>query len=141
MAETIIQADAARLPFPAGAFDAVVSLFTHTDLDDPEAVLRECGRVLAPGGRLVYAGTHPCFIGPYAQPVDDGMLVSPGYWDRRLQFDAPGFGDGVRRLAGARHVPLSDLLNAVAGAGLRLDRVEELRRDPPAILAFRAVRA
>src|ERR671934_201851 len=67
--------------------------------------------------------------------------VSPGYWDRRLQFDAPGFGDGVRRLAGARHVPLSDLLNAVAGAGLRLDRVEELRRDPPAILAFRAVRA
>jgi hypothetical protein len=46
----------------------------------------------------------------------------------------------VRRLAGARHVPLADLLNHVSAAGLAIDRVEEVRGDPPGILAFRAAK-
>src|SRR5512138_1827395 len=35
VAEALVQADAASLPFAEGEFDAVVSTFTHTDLDDP----------------------------------------------------------------------------------------------------------
>lgn len=139
-AEALVQADAASLPFGEGEFDAVVSTFTHTDLDNPGEAFRESARVLRAGGRFVYAGAHPCFVGPYAHATEDGVLVPPGYWDERLHFDAPGFGDGVRRLAGARHVPLAGLLNHVAAAGLGLDRVEEVRGDPPGILAFRAVR-
>jgi hypothetical protein len=100
----------------------------------------ECARVLRGGGAFVYAGAHPCFVGPYAHRTDAGVVVPPGYWDERLQFEAPGFGDGVRRLAGARHVPLAALLNHVAGAGLVLERAEELRDDPPGILALRAVK-
>jgi SAM-dependent methyltransferase len=140
IAETLVRADALTLPFADGEFDAVVSTFTHTDIDDPGKAFRECARVLRAGGRFVYAGAHPCFVGPYAHATAEGVLVPPGYWDDRLQFDAPGFGDGVRRLAGARHVPLAALLNHVCAAGLVLDRVEELRGDPPGILAFRAVR-
>jgi SAM-dependent methyltransferase len=140
VAEALVQGDAGSLPFADGEFDAVVSTFTHTDVDTPAAVFRECARVVRHGGRVVYAGAHPCFVGPYAHPTAEGILVPPGYWDRRLHFDAPGFGDGVRRLAGARHVPLADLLNDVLAAGLTLDRVEEVRGDPPGILAFRAVR-
>ena len=140
LAEVLVRADAAFLPFADGAFDAVVSTFTHTDVDEPGAVFRECARVLAAGGRLVYAGAHPCFVGPYAHPTDDGILVPPGYWDRQLHFDAPGFGDGVRRLAGARHVPLADLVNHVSAAGLAIDRLEEAHGDPPGILALRAVK-
>jgi SAM-dependent methyltransferase len=140
VAEALVRADAASLPFGDGEFDAVVSTFTHTDLDEPGAAFAESARVLRRGGRFVYAGAHPCFVGPYAHTTADGVLVPPGYWDDRLHFDAPGFGDGVRRLAGARHVPLAALLNHVARAGLVLDRVEELRGDPPGILAFRAVR-
>ena len=140
LAEALVQADAASLPFADGAFDAVVSTFTHTDVDEPGAVFRECARVLTAGGRLVYAGAHPCFVGPYAHPTDDGILVPPGYWDRQLHFDAPGFGDGVRRLAGARHVPLADLVNHVSAAGLAIDRLEEAHGDPPGILALRAVK-
>jgi SAM-dependent methyltransferase len=140
VAEALVRADAAALPFAEGEFDAVVSTFTHTDIDDPRAAVREYARVLRPGGRLVYAGTHPCFVGPYAHATSEGVLVPPGYWDDRLHFDAPGFGDGVRRLAGARHVPLAALLNHVCDAGLVLERVEELRGDPPGILAFRAAR-
>jgi SAM-dependent methyltransferase len=140
VAEALVRADAVALPFADGEFDAVVSTFTHTDIDDPGAAFRECARVLRPGGRFVYAGTHPCFVGPYARATDEGVLVPPGYWDDRLHFDAPGFGDGVRRLAGARHVPLAALLNHVCDAGLGLERVEELRGDPPGIIAFRAAR-
>jgi SAM-dependent methyltransferase len=140
VADALVEADAGSLPFADGEFDAVVSTFTHTDVDAPAAVFRECARVVRCGGRLVYAGAHPCFVGPYARPTAGGVLVPPGYWDTRLHFDAPGFGDGVRRLAGARHVPLADLLNHVAAAGLTLDRFEEVRGDPPGILAFRAVR-
>src|SRR6478752_4539595 len=131
IAEALVQADAVALPFADGAFDAVVSTFTHTDLDDPGRAFGECARVLRSGGAFVYAGAHPCFVGPYAHRTDAGVVVPPGYWDERLQFEAPGFGDGVRRLAGARHVPLAALLNHVAGAGLVLERAEELRDDPP----------
>jgi ubiquinone/menaquinone biosynthesis C-methylase UbiE len=56
---TLVAADAAALPFPDGAFDAVVSLLTHTDLDDPKAAFAEAvGRPdrRRPGGR---AQAHP----------------------------------------------------------------------------------
>jgi hypothetical protein len=41
-------------------------------------------------------------------------------------------------LAGARHLPLADLLNHLSAAGLAIDRVEEVHGDPPGILALRA---
>jgi SAM-dependent methyltransferase len=37
----LVAADAAALPFANGSFDAVVSVMTHTDLDDPEAAFAE----------------------------------------------------------------------------------------------------
>jgi SAM-dependent methyltransferase len=42
-----------ELPFPAGAFGAVVASSVLEYVRDPEAVLRECGRVLAPGGSVL----------------------------------------------------------------------------------------
>lgn len=49
----LFAADAARLPFPAGRFDAVVSSSSFHYWADPAAGLAEIGRVLGPGGRLV----------------------------------------------------------------------------------------
>lgn len=46
-------ADAARLPFRAGSFDAVVSSSSFHYWPDPAAGLAELRRVLRPGGRLV----------------------------------------------------------------------------------------
>jgi SAM-dependent methyltransferase len=43
-----------RLPFASGAFDAVVATSVLEYVDDPAAVLRECARVLRPGGVLLY---------------------------------------------------------------------------------------
>lgn len=44
---------AEQLPGPDGAFDLVVSTTSFDHWADQEAGLRECARVMAPGGRLV----------------------------------------------------------------------------------------
>lgn len=59
----IVRGDMRSLPFPAGAFAAVVSFFTSIGYfgSDAEewAVLREMARVLAPGGRLLLDTFNP----------------------------------------------------------------------------------
>jgi SAM-dependent methyltransferase len=45
--------DASRLPFPDAAFDLVVAGALLEHLVDPVAAVRECARVVRPGGRIV----------------------------------------------------------------------------------------
>lgn len=45
--------DAKRLPYPDAAFDTVCSNTILHHIPDPVPFLRECGRVLAPGGALL----------------------------------------------------------------------------------------
>jgi ubiquinone/menaquinone biosynthesis C-methylase UbiE len=49
------EADAEALPFPDGAFDAVVGAFVVNHLPEPEDGVAELARVLRPGGRIVLA--------------------------------------------------------------------------------------
>lgn len=138
--ETVL-ADVTALPFEDDSFDAVVSLWTHTDIDDFAAAIGEGTRVLRPGP-LLYVGPHPCFVGPHSRFFDtngipelhDGYLTTGRYGP-----DAPGVGPvGVRARTGATHLPLADFLHAFIDAGLALDRVEELARDRyPAAIAMR----
>ena len=46
-------ADVHAMPFDAASFDGVLLFHTLTHATDPPRVLRECSRVLRPGGRLV----------------------------------------------------------------------------------------
>ena len=120
----LLQADATALPFEDDSFDAVACALLHTDVADFAAVCREAARVLRPGGRLAYVGIHPCFVGPFARnPPGEPPELHPGY--RYTAWTTEGFGDGIRRRAGARHVPLAELLNAFLAADLRLVRVTE----------------
>jgi SAM-dependent methyltransferase len=134
----LVLADAASLPFPGGAFDAVVSLFTHTDLDDPRRVAAEAARVLRPGGRLIDVGTHPCFVAPFAErPPRGPILLHPGYRARGWYGDGPGFSGGIRDRVGAHHLPLAGLVGAFLDAGLALVRLEEPGDDDyPFLLAL-----
>jgi demethylmenaquinone methyltransferase/2-methoxy-6-polyprenyl-1,4-benzoquinol methylase len=52
-------ADALRLPFPDGVFDAVTSGYLLRNVSDPLAAFREQARVVKPGGRVVCLDTTP----------------------------------------------------------------------------------
>jgi SAM-dependent methyltransferase len=138
----LVTADATNLPFSNGSFDAVVSLLTHTDFDNPEAAFAEAARVLRRGGRLVYVGTHPCFVTPFVERRPTGAhLLHPGYRDRGWYRAGPGFGQGIRPRVGVHHLPLADLVGAALGAGLTLTRLEEPGDDDyPFLIALQLQR-
>ena len=118
-----LQADALRLPFGDGTFDAVASAFVLRNLVDLPAAFAEMARVLRPGGRIVALDiTHP----------------PPGPLGSLMRF---GFEQGVTRLAGAlsgqgrayRYLPnslegyppadeLSSLIEAAGAADVRYRR-------------------
>ena len=50
---SLLQADAARLPFGAASFDSVVCTLAMCEFSDRSAVLAEMYRVVRPGGRLL----------------------------------------------------------------------------------------
>jgi ubiquinone/menaquinone biosynthesis C-methylase UbiE len=139
----VVEADATALPFEDASFDAAVSTFTHTDLEDFPAVLRETARVLRPEGRLVYLGVHPCFVGPHAFVHDREVPeLYPGYRDTSYRTEAPGiWGEGIRAKVGATHLPLGLFLHAFLDAGFTIERFEEPEgRDYPHVVALRARR-
>ena len=49
---SVVQCDAAKLPFPDASFDSVVAHHMLYHLDEPGAAIAEFARVLRPGGRL-----------------------------------------------------------------------------------------
>lgn len=138
-----VRADATALPFEDASFDAAVSIFTHTDVDDFAAVLREVVRVLRPGAPFVYVGVHPCFVGPHSVYDVDRQVpqLHAGWYRRTGRYDeAPGIwrASGVRVRVGASHLPLGLYLRTFLDAGLRLEQVEEpAQREYSFGLAFR----
>jgi SAM-dependent methyltransferase len=131
----VVRADAHRLPVRSGSIGHAAAMFAHTDVDDFGAMVGEVARVLSPGGRFAYVGTHPCFVGPHIDsPLvsDERLSISAGYGDARWvppeAFDTPRFGPGIRRRVGAWHLPLAGLLAAFIQAGLVLERVCEAGR-------------
>lgn len=75
--------DLARpLPFPASAFDRVVSGLVLEHLEDPGRFFSEARRVLRPGGRAVVSAMHPSMflrgkMAHFSDPAT-GMEVRPG---------------------------------------------------------------
>ncbi len=137
----VVQADATALPFDDTSFDAVISMWTHTDIDDFGAAIREIARVLRSGGPFVYVGGHPCFVGPHA--VFAGARGVPelhgGYLNGGRYSHAPGVvPDGLRAKVGAVHRQLGELVQAFLDGGFTLERFEEAGEDEyPFVLAQR----
>jgi SAM-dependent methyltransferase len=127
----VVRADAAELPFGDASFDAVVSMWTHTDVEDFLALLSEVVRVLCPRGPFVYVGAHPCFVGPHSRFIEAQGLpeLLDGYWERGRYEDAPGISPtGLRAKVGAVHLPLGLFLQTFLDAGLRLEHFEEVQK-------------
>jgi len=123
---TLVQADALHLPISNESVDIVISTYLHTDVDGFDDVLQEVARVLRPGGRFIYIGIHPCFVGAFVERVElDRLVIHSGYQDTGWSRSFAHFGPGVRSKVGARHIPLADLLNGFIQSGLSLERVRE----------------
>ena len=142
----VVQGSANALPFDDGTFDAAVSVWTHTDVEDFSSMVRETARVLRPEAPVVYIGAHPCFVGPHslflgAEGVPE---LHRGYRpSRRYDSSAPGVArpDGLRARVDSAHLPLDVFLNAFLEAGFRVERLEELsNHDYPYTVALRARR-
>ena len=102
-----VQSYAERLPFADGAFDAVACRYcAHHFQDNPQSI-REMGRVLRPGGVLVFVD--------HVAPEDDEADA----FVNRL--------DWLRDPSHNREPRLSEYQRWFADAGLTIDRIEPFR--------------
>src|SRR5579875_3909378 len=131
----LARSGAAELPFAPESFDAAIACLVFEHIDDVDDAIAEIGRVLRPGGRFVFMLNHPLLQTPNSGWIDDTILEEQ-YWrigpylveDARLEeVDKDVW---VRFI----HRPLSRYVNAMAGAGLLVTRMEE-PAPPPGFLA------
>jgi ubiquinone/menaquinone biosynthesis C-methylase UbiE len=90
--------DAQATELPDASFDGIICRWGFMLMPDPDAALRECRRVLEPGGRLVFA----VFTGPEENPfasLPARVLIEAGHLPRPTAGWQPGIlalGDRTR---------------------------------------------
>lgn len=112
---------------PAAAFDRIHSAWGMSFTRDLGPVFRQCRRILRPGGRLLVATGHPVFAGEWIRLEDgqEGMFL-------RDYFEPPPDArhDGGVMVAAFFH-PVGLMIDWMAAAGFRLERLVEPRALPP----------
>ena len=119
----MVQADARALPFAPATFDAAFTAFGALPfVPDAHVVHAEVARVLRPGGRWVFAVTHPLRWAFPDDPGEHGMTAIRSYFDRRpyVENDSTGRPEYVEY-----HRTLSDHVDELVGAGFVLERLVE----------------
>lgn len=114
----LLQATAERLPLGTATVDIAFSAFGALPfVASIETVFAEVRRVLRPGGRWVFAVTHPMrWIFP-DDPGPNGLTATQPYFDRTpyVEIDAAGRATYVEY-----HRTLGDYVRALAATGFRL---------------------
>jgi SAM-dependent methyltransferase len=126
-----VEARAEALPFEDGAADLVVAFMSLMDIDDMPLAVREIGRVLEVGGRLVAAVVHPINSAGRFVPRrgdDHAPFVIESYLERRRYTDLLERG-GLEMTFESIHFTLEDYSRALEGAGFLIDQMRELYDD------------
>ncbi|PZS30738.1 MAG: SAM-dependent methyltransferase [Pseudonocardiales bacterium] len=119
----LVQADAQFLPFADAVFDIAFTAFGAVPfVEDSARVMREVARVLRPGGRWVFATTHPLRWAFPDDPGPAGLTATMPYWDRTPYVEYADTGEATYV---EHHRTLGDRVREIAAAGFRLvDLVE-----------------
>jgi SAM-dependent methyltransferase len=124
-----VRADARILPVRDASVHVAAGMFFHTDVEDFAAVVRDVARVLCFGGRFIYLGLHPCFVGPFVYRLteheDLALSFVTGYGTVGWANRASGDGSRIAGRAGFHHKTLAGFLAAFAEAGLTIRVVRE----------------
>jgi len=114
----LVQADAQHLPFLDASFDVALTAFGAVGfVADSARLMREVARVLRPGGRWVFATTHPIRWSFPDDPGPRGLTATMPYFDRTpyVEFAADGTPTYVEH-----HRTLGDRVREITAAGFRL---------------------
>ena len=129
----LVQAHAGALPFADASFDLVFTAFGAIPfVADLDTVHREVARVLRPGGRWVFATSHPTRWAFPDDPGTPGLTAIRSYFDRTpyVEYDEAGVPSYVEF-----HYTLGDHVRFLVDAGFRIDALiepgwpEELTRE------------
>jgi ubiquinone/menaquinone biosynthesis C-methylase UbiE len=131
-------ASAQALPFADEAFDFVTAFMSLMDIPDYEAALREVQRALRPGGFFQFSILHPCFFTAARELIRDergvvAAVANARYFEGEQVVEAWTFGSAPPAEAAQWplfavpyfHRTLSEYLNALLDAGLRIERIGE----------------
>ena len=119
----LVHADARALPFADASFDVAFTAFGAIPfVPDADRVHAEVARVLRPGGRWVFAVTHPVRWAFPDDPGEGGLTATRSYFDRRPYVE---IGASGRVLYAEYHRTLGDHVAELAAAGFVLDRLVE----------------
>ena len=118
VAVPLIEADAEEIPLRSGVFDIACSSFGAVPFcTDSARVMREVYRVLRPGGRWVFATTHPIrWVFP-DDPGPDGLVAQTPYFDRSPYVEVDGSGSPTYV---EHHRTLGDRVREIVAAGFEL---------------------
>ncbi len=133
--------------FKDGTFDAAISTMAFMDGPDFPAAMREVARVIRRGATLAFSILHPCFATKGFGWIRDeagraGKFTVADYFNDEAWIDRWKFGhapdaDKVEHFAIPRFDRrLSDYINAVIAAGLRLEEICEPRAPESACVLY-----
>jgi ubiquinone/menaquinone biosynthesis C-methylase UbiE len=109
--------DAQKMDLPDSSFDGVICRWGFMLMPEPQTALRECRRILAPGGRLVFA----VFTGPDENAwasIPPRILIAAGH----LPPPATGWQPGI--LALGDRARLQTLLDEAGFSSTEIERVD-----------------
>ncbi len=123
------------LPYPDGTFDLVTCNHVINDLEDPTEPIREFGRVLRSGGRLVILMLHPCFYNRHAERDQgtNGILASSYFEVRNIKqnFEVDGLTSPAANTAWFR--PLEFYTEQLSRSGFVMTNLIEPHPNPDQI--------
>lgn len=119
----LVQADVCEMPFADDSFDIAFSAFGAIPfVADSAGAMREVARVLRPGGRWVFAATHPMRWAFLDDPGPAGLTAIQSYFDRSpyVEVDDQGVPAYVEH-----HRTMGDRIREIVAAGFVLQDVIE----------------